>query len=106
LVEQFKAAVVDVVGFPFDARDLQAEFVERRGVLRNVGQQCDGALCEFRTVDDRVRQLPHIRLEIRHLKQHDGLRRRLTLIDGIVHGGDQALNVGPVKRRDERRAQP
>ena len=32
-------------------------------------------------------------------------RRRLTLIDGIVHRGDQALNVGPVERRDERRAQ-
>ena len=27
------------------------------------------------------------------------------MIDGIVHRGDQALNVGPVERRDERRAQ-
>ena len=34
-----------------------------------------------------------------------GLRRCLTLIDRIVHRGDQALNVGPVERRDERRAQ-
>jgi hypothetical protein len=27
------------------------------------------------------------------------------LIDGVIHGGDQALNVRPVERRDKRRAQ-
>ena len=60
---------------------------------------------EFGTFDDRVRHRAHVRFEIRHLEQHDGFRRRLTFIDGIVHRGDQALNVGPVERRDESRAQ-
>ena len=44
LVEQFKALVVVVVGVPFDARGPHADLVERRGVLRNVGEVRDGAL--------------------------------------------------------------
>ena len=38
LVEQLQPTVVGVVGVPFDARDLQADFVKLSGVACNVGQ--------------------------------------------------------------------
>ena len=51
--------------------------------------------------DDRVAHLPHLRRERAHVEQDDGLGGRLHLIDGIVHRGDQVLDVDAIERRDE-----
>ena len=44
MVEELQPTVVSVVGVPFDARDLQADFVKLSGVACNVGQLLHCAL--------------------------------------------------------------
>jgi hypothetical protein len=85
LVEQFEASVICVVGIAFDARNLEADLVERCGVTRKVGQHRDRALHEFGAFDDRVRYFAHVGLESRHLEQNDRFRCPLTLVDRIIH---------------------
>ena len=51
--------------------------------------------------DDGVRHLLHLRREVALVEQHDGLGGLLHLVDGVVHRGDQILDVAAVERRDE-----
>ena len=48
-----------------------------------------------------VAHFAHRRLEGAHLEQHHGLGGLLHLVDGVVHGGDQVLDVAAVERGDE-----
>jgi hypothetical protein len=41
-----------------------------------------------------------------HFEQHDDLRRLLHLIDRVIHGGDQILDVAAIERRDEGASHP
>ena len=43
----------------------------------------------------------HLGLELGRLEQHDGLRRLLHLVDGVVHPPDQVLDVAAVEGGDE-----
>ena len=64
LIEQFQAAVVGVVGVPFDARDLQADLVQRRGVLPTSASIETPRDAQFGAFDDRVGHFAHVRFEL------------------------------------------
>jgi hypothetical protein len=54
-------------------------------------------------VKNNFAHLLHLRLETTDLKQDNGLCGLVHLIDGIVHGGNEILDICPIERRDKGR---
>jgi hypothetical protein len=101
IVENLKAAVVDLIRAAFDLGNLQTDLIEVSRVLANVCEKWHRAHHKVCTLHDGVGQRAHIRFEAGDLEQHDRLGRLLHLVDGIVHGRDQVFDVAAVKGGNE-----
>ena len=74
---------------------------QHRDVLADRLQQRQRAADQIGAFDQQPAHLPHRRLEAPDLEQHHRLGGLLHLVDGVVHRGDQVLDVAAVERRDE-----
>ena len=97
--QRLEAGIVEVVGLVLEPGDLLGDGVEAVGVAcrmrRSSGTASDGQLGGLH---DDVAHLAHLGLEGAHLEQRDRLGGLVHLVDGVVHRGDQVLDVAAVER--------
>src|SRR5690348_8049238 len=101
LEQLLEADVVQVVGPALDLGDLLGQRADAAGLLADGAQERHRLLNQHGAFDDGVAHLLHLRRERADVEQHDGLGGLLHLVDGVVHRGDEILDVAPVERRDE-----
>src|SRR5579884_3082691 len=97
-IELAKTLVVQVVDAALDLGDLLAQSSEPRRIGADAAQQWDRIFDDSGAVEDRIAHLLHFRRKLAEFEERDRLRSLLHLVDGIVHRGDQVLDVAAVKR--------
>src|SRR5882724_8373412 len=99
-----QADIVEVVDPTFQLGQFLGDRGQHRDIVADRLQQRQSAADQIGALDQQRSHFPHRRLERPDLEQHHRLRGLLHLIDGVVHGGDQVLDVAAVERRDKRSA--
>src|SRR4051812_14760764 len=96
-----QADVVEIVHAPFKLGHLLGDLGQQRHVLPDRLQQRQRPSDEIGAFDQQRSHFPHRGFEGSDLEQDHGLRGLLHLVDGVVHRGDQILDVAAIERRDE-----
>src|SRR5712691_4040582 len=100
-IQLLQPDIVQLVGAPLDLRYLLADLADAPGIGIDRGQQRHRFPHQRGAHHDRIRHLLLLRRERALIEQHDGLGGLLHLIDGVVHRGDEVLDVAAVERSDE-----
>ncbi len=93
--------IVEVVDAALQLADLLGDRRQHRDVVADRLHQRQCAADQIGALDNQRSDFAHRRLEGADLEQNDGLGGLLHLVDGIVHRGDQVLDVAAVERGDE-----
>src|SRR5712691_2980159 len=101
LVELLEPAIVELVGLPLDPADFLGDLAQMRGLRGDRAHARHRLVHEHGAFLDGVAHRLHLRRERSHVEHHDGFRGLLHLIDGIVHRGDEVLDIAAIERGDE-----
>src|SRR3954454_22478 len=102
LEEQFlQPDIMEIVDAAFQLAQLFRDRGQHGHVLADLLHQRQRATDQIGAFEQKPADLPHRRLEAADLEQHHGLGGLLHLVDGVVHRGDQVLDVAAVERGDE-----
>jgi hypothetical protein len=93
--------IVDLVRPLLDTNDALSECVEASGVVADRAEKRHRLQHQVRGLQNDIAHLLHLRFEGAHLEQGDGFGGLVHLIDGVVHHGREALDVGAVEGGDE-----
>src|SRR5437868_8214349 len=96
-----QADVVQVVDAAFQLAKLLGDRGQHRDVVADRLQERQRAADQVGGFHDQRPHFPHRRLEGPDLEQDHRFCGLLHLVDGVVHRGDQVLDVDAIERRDE-----
>jgi hypothetical protein len=99
--ELLEADVVEIVDPALQLGQFLGDRRQHRDIAADRLQQRQRAADQIGALDQQRSHFAHRRLEGSHLEQNDGLGGLLHLVDGVVHRGDQVLDVAAVERGDE-----
>src|SRR5687767_7732073 len=102
--ERFATLRMELVCLFLDVDDLLRKLVELGAIVANRAQQRQRFEDKTRSLQNDIAHLPHLWFEGSDLKQQDGFRRLVHLVDRVVEPTYEVLDIGSIEWRDERPA--